>query len=29
MKPRRVMAIWSSPTKTVLLALLVGFRIKG
>ena len=26
---RLVMVIWSSPTKTVLLPLLVGFRIKG
>ena len=29
MNPRLVMVIWSSPTNTVLLALLVGFRIKG
>ena len=29
MNPRLVMVVWSSPTKTVLPALLVGFRIKG
>ena len=29
MNPRLVMVIWSSPTETVLLALLAGFRIKG
>ena len=29
MNPRLVMVIWSSPTKTVLLTLLVVFRMKG